>query len=57
MPFSRLNSIFNSLVKGFGFAFTAVINTEKQVQSIRDDILEMYNLTPSYTRQMEWFDE
>jgi len=38
-------------------AFTSVINTEKQVQNIRDNILEMNNLIPSYTRQLEWFEE
>jgi beta-lactamase class D len=27
------------------------LNVEKRNQNIRDDILEMNNLTPSYTRQ------
>lgn len=31
--------------------FTRVLNIEKRNQSIRDDILEMNNLSPSYTRQ------
>jgi len=33
-----------------------VINIEKRNQNIRDDILEMNDLTPSYTRQHqgEW---
>lgn len=35
-------------------SFTRVLNIEKRNQSLRDDILEMNNLTPSYTRQMEW---
>lgn len=32
-------------------SFCRVLNTEKRVQNIRDDILEMNNLTPSFTRQ------
>jgi hypothetical protein len=33
-------------------SFCRVLNTEKRNQNIRDDILEMNNLTPSFTRQM-----
>jgi hypothetical protein len=32
-------------------SFTRVLNTEKKNQSIRDDILEMNGLDPSWTRQ------
>jgi len=32
-------------------SFTRVLNIEKKNQNIRDDILEMNNLSPSYTRQ------
>jgi len=32
-------------------SFVRVINIEKRNQNIRDDILEMNDLTPSYTRQ------
>lgn len=32
-------------------SFTRVLNIEKRNQNIRDDILEMNNLNPSYTRQ------
>jgi hypothetical protein len=32
-------------------SFCRVLNTEKRVQNIRDDILEMNDLNPSYTRQ------
>lgn len=37
-------------------SFTRVINIEKRNQNIRDDILEMNNFNPSYTRQSnhEW---
>ena len=33
-------------------SFVRVINIEKRNQNIRDDILEMNDMTPSYTRQM-----
>lgn len=33
-------------------SFCRVLNTEKRNQNIRDDILEMNGLNPSYTRQM-----
>lgn len=32
-------------------SFCRVLNTEKRVQNIRDDILEMNDLSPSFTRQ------
>jgi hypothetical protein len=32
-------------------SFTKILNTEKKNQNIRDDILEMNNMAPSYTRQ------
>lgn len=35
-------------------SFYGVLNTEKRNQTIRDDILQMNNLAPSYTRQGEW---
>lgn len=35
-------------------SFTRVLNVEKKNQNLRDDILEMNNLTPSYTRQGGW---
>lgn len=33
-------------------SFTRVLNIEKKNQNIRDDIMEMNNLNPSFTRQM-----
>ena len=35
-------------------SFTRVLNIEKRNQNIRDDILEMNNYNPSYTRQGQW---
>lgn len=35
-------------------SFTRVLNIEKNNQKVRDDILELNNYNPSYTRQMEW---
>lgn len=35
-------------------SFTRVLNIEKRNQNIRDDILELNNYTPSYTRQGDW---
>jgi hypothetical protein len=34
-------------------SFTRVLNLEKRIQHIRDDILEANNLSPSFTRQMQ----
>jgi hypothetical protein len=35
-------------------SFCRVLNSEKRVQNIRDDILEMNDLNPSYTRQHQY---
>jgi hypothetical protein len=35
-------------------SFTRVLNIEKRNQNIRDDILEMNDFNPSYTRQNSW---
>lgn len=34
-------------------SFTRILNLEKRNQTIRDDILQMNDITPSYTRQVE----
>jgi hypothetical protein len=34
-------------------SFCRVLNTEKKNQNIRDDLLEVNGLNPSYTRQMK----
>ena len=46
-PFAYYTAAINN-------SFTRVLNIEKKNQCIRDDILESYGATPSYTRQSEW---
>lgn len=45
-PFSYYTSFVNN-------AFRSVLNTEKNVRNIRDDLLEINGFTPSHTRQIE----
>lgn len=45
-PFAYYTAIINA-------SFTRVLNIEKRGQNIRDDILEINGLTPSYTRQAQ----
>lgn len=43
-PFAYFTAVLNN-------SFCRVLNTEKRGQSIRDDLMELNNLAPSYTRQ------
>ena len=53
---SKSNNPFAYYTAAVTNSFVRVINIEKRAQNIRDDILEMNNMNPSYTRQMkgEW---
>ena len=48
---SKSNNPFAYYTAAVTNSFVRVINLEKRNQNIRDDILEMNNLSPSYTRQ------
>lgn len=50
---SKSNNPFAYYTAAITNSFTRILNLEKRVQTIRDDILEMNNLSPSYTRQLE----
>jgi hypothetical protein len=53
---SKSNNPFAYYTAAVTNSFVRVINIEKRNQNIRDDILEMNDMSPSYTRQMqgEW---
>jgi len=53
---SKSNNPFAYYTAAVTNSFVRVINIEKKNQNIRDDILEMNNMNPSYTRQHagEW---
>jgi hypothetical protein len=53
---SKSNNPFAYYTAAVTNSFVRVINIEKRNQNIRDDILEMNNMNPSYTRQHsgEW---
>jgi hypothetical protein len=48
---SKSQNPFSYYTSAITNSFTRVLNIEKQNQNIRDDILEMNSLNPSYTRQ------
>lgn len=50
---SKSNNPFAYYTATIANSFTRVLNVEKRNQSLRDDILEINNLNPSYTRQTE----
>ena len=56
LPSSSHFVFHNTLFTIVTNSFVRVINLEKRNQNIRDDILEMNDLNPSYTRQHqgEW---
>jgi hypothetical protein len=53
---SKSNNPFAYYTAAVTNSFVRIINIEKKNQNIRDDILEMNDLNPSYTRthQGEW---
>jgi len=50
---SKSNNPFAYYTATITNSFTRILNVEKRNQHIRDDILEMNNLNPSYTRQTD----
>jgi hypothetical protein len=50
---SKSNNPFAYYTATIANSFTRVLNVEKRNQHLRDDILEMNGLNPSYTRQTE----
>lgn len=50
---SKSNNPFAYYTAAITNSFTRILNLEKRVQTIRDDILEMNNLSPSYSRQLQ----
>ena len=51
---SKSNNPFAYYTAAVTNSFVRVINIEKKNQNIRDDILEMNNFNPSYTRQSDY---
>lgn len=49
---SKSNNPFAYYTAAISNSFTRILNLEKRVQNIRDDILEMNNLSPSWSRQL-----
>ena len=53
---SKSNNPFSYFTASLNNSFLRILNIEKRNQSIRDDILEMNGLTPSFSRQAQWKD-
>lgn len=51
---SKSSNPFSYYTATLGNSFTRILNIEKKNQAIRDDILEMNGLTPSFARQAQW---
>lgn len=51
---SKSSNPFSYYTQSLTNSFTRVLNIEKRHQNIRDDILEMNNYNPSYSRQSDW---
>jgi hypothetical protein len=51
---SKSNNPFSFYTTVTTNSFRRILNEEKGRQALRDDILESYNLNPSFTRQNEW---
>jgi len=51
---SKSSNPFSYYTQSLTNSFTRVLNIEKRHQNIRDDILELNNYNPSYTRQGGW---
>ena len=49
---SKSNNPFAYFTAAITNSFTRILNLEKRVQNIRDDILEANNLSPSHSRQL-----
>lgn len=51
---SKSSNPFSYYTQSLTNSFTRVLNIEKRHQNIRDDILELNDYNPSYTRQGDW---
>ena len=51
---SKSSNPFSYFTATLTNSFTRILNIEKRNQDLRDDILEMHGLTPSFSRQAKW---
>ena len=54
---SKSNNPFSYFTASLNNSFLRILNIEKRNQAIRDDILEMNGLTPSFSRQAQWLNK